>query len=202
MRTIVFVSLIAAVGLLGGVVVFRGGGDANATRQPEAAANACGTDDFDRYDAGASVEGHKKSKLVRRCEPDVGAPTRINMSVTFYGSCEPAGSDGGCAPPVQVQSWPSCEHNLALYEKYPAADGTTEEYTRTTIRGVPAAIFEAGQRIELYTARSTLVVFAENKGLARATANHLVGVHAGRLVRATEDLPAPAKGAMEDMIDC
>ena len=79
---------------------------------------------------------------------------------------------------------------------------TTEQYTKTKIRGVPAAIFDGGRRSEVYTAKTTLVVFAENTGLARSAANRLVGVHAGRVVHETNELPAPVEGAMEDKLAC
>lgn len=122
--------------------------------------------------------------------------------MTFYGTCTPPATEGGCAPPLQIASWPACERNLALYEKYPAPDGTTDPYTTTTIRGVPAAIFDGGQQIELYTAATTVVVFAENPGLARAAALRLTGVHDGRIVRESEDLPSPVKGAVSGDIEC
>lgn len=185
---------VAAIGIL------DRGGDAAATRA--VGTPDCGPVEFDRYDAGASVNGLQKSDTVRVCEPDVGAPTRVNKSVTFYGTCTPASSDGGCAPPVQVASWPSCERNLSLYKKYPAPDGTTEPYTMTTIRGVPAAIFDGGQQIEVYTAATTIVIFSENSGLARAAASRLTGVHGGRVVRPTDDLPVPAEGALAGELTC
>jgi hypothetical protein len=152
MRAVLVLVVLAVAGVVAGLTISVGG-DANAGAASEAAGGVGerAAVDFDHYDAGAAVEGIQKSETVRRCEPDVGAPTRINMVVTFYGSCEPAGSDGGCAPPVQVQSWPSCERNLALYEKYPEPDGPAKQYTKTTIRGVPAAIFDDGRRIEVYT---------------------------------------------------
>jgi hypothetical protein len=136
------------------------------------------------------------------CEPDTGAPTRVNKVVTFYGTCNPASNDGRCAPPLQVASWPACERNLALYEKYPAPDGTTDPYTRTTIRGVPAAIFDGGQQIEVYTADTTVVIFSEKAGLAKAAANRLTGIHDGRRVTGTEDLPVPVKGALAGNLTC
>jgi hypothetical protein len=138
----------------------------------------------------------QKAETVRMCEPDTGAPTRIDKSVTLYGTCSPASNGGRCAPPLQVASWPACERNLALYEKYPAPDGTTDPYTMTTIRGVPAAIFDGGQQIEIYAAETTIVVFSEKAALARAAASRLTGVHGGRRVTRADDLPAPAKGAL------
>jgi hypothetical protein len=77
-----------------------------------------------------------------------------------------------------------------------------KSYTRTTIRGVPAAIFDGGRQIEVYTAATTIVVFSEKAGLAKAAASRLTGVHDGRRVTATEDLPAPVEGALAGDLTC
>jgi len=201
-RAIVVVLVMVALGGAAAVWMLSTGGGADATGASAAIAGAadCDAVEFDRYDAGAAVDGFTKGKTTRQCEPDVGAPTRLNMVVTVYGSCNPPGSDGGCAPPLQVQSWPSCEHNLALYEKYPGR--STKKYTRTTIRVVPATILQGGRRIELYTAKTTLVVFGERAALTAAAAERLTGVHQGRVVRATDDLPEPAAGALEGKLAC
>jgi len=203
MRAILVVFAIA-LGFVAVAVLSGSDRELEAVGAPSAAAEPadCGSVGFDRYDVGAELGGVQKAETVRMCEPDTGAPTRINKSVTFYGSCNPASNGGACAPPLQVASWPACERNLALYDKYPAPDGSTDSYTRTTIRGVPAAIFDGGQQIEVYTAATTVVIFSEKHGLAKAAASRLTGVHDGRLVPNTEDLPAPVPGALAGELKC
>jgi hypothetical protein len=46
-----------------------------------------------------------------------------------YGTCEPAGSDGGCAPPLQLQIQPLCTH-LGTVARAPI-------WRRRTVRGAP-----------------------------------------------------------------
>jgi hypothetical protein len=203
MRSILLLIALALGGIGTASLVSVGGkSDATAVSQATADAAACGAVDFDHNDAGTAVDGIKKSTTVRRCEPDVGAPTRINMVAALYGRCEPVSGDGGCAPPLQVQSWPACERNLALYEKYPGPGGATIEYTEIVIRGAPAAIFDNGHRIEVYTGDATIVVFGENEALTRAAAHRLTGVHGDRVVPRTEAFPAPAAGAIAGKLTC
>jgi hypothetical protein len=199
------VLVMAAVVLAGGTLALtrsEPAGDAQATRAATSAAAAdhCNAVEFGRFDAGPQVEGLRKGDVVHRCEPDVGAPTRLNMVVTTYGDCVAKG-DMGCAPPVQVQTWPACERNLALYELYPGPNGPVH-FERTSLRGAPAAVFENGRRIEVYSGATTIVVFGANRGLARAAANQLAGVERGRVVNESDDLPAPVDGAMAGKLEC
>jgi hypothetical protein len=71
-----------------------------------------------------------------------------------------------------VQSWPACERNIALYSQYPGPEGPTP-YTLTTMRGVPAAVFDDGDRIEVYTGDATVVVFADDPAVAQAAVDSL-----------------------------
>lgn len=41
---------------------------------------------------------------------------RANFASLIYGDCE-ASSDAGCAPPLEIQTWPACERNAGTYEK-------------------------------------------------------------------------------------
>jgi hypothetical protein len=200
----ILVACALAVGFAAVALLNRGDPEVEAVSAPASAAEPaeCGSVRFDRYDVGPDFDGTKKTDTVRMCEPDTGAPTGVNKWVTMYGVCDPASNGGACAPPLQIASWPACERNLALYEKYPAPDGTAKSYTRTTIRGVPAAIFDGGRQIEVYTAATTIVVFSEKAGLAKAAATRLTGVHDGRRVTATEDLPAPVEGALAGDLTC
>jgi hypothetical protein len=55
---------------------------------------------FPEYDAGRDVAGHTLQAVVTNCGS--------RPFVTYvYGTCK-AGSDSGCAPPVEVQTWSYC----------------------------------------------------------------------------------------------
>jgi hypothetical protein len=87
----------------------------------------------------------------------------------IYGDCRPASPDGGCAPPVEVQVWPAGRRSLVSYDGL--RGGSPPELTR--VRGSPAAFFDAGTRLELYTAEVTVVVFARTQAQVERIADAL-----------------------------
>jgi hypothetical protein len=61
---------------------------------------------------GPRFEGLDLSAVLRRCDkPYPGEPLRANWVSFIYGTCEisPEQTEGGCAPPLEVQSSPACE---------------------------------------------------------------------------------------------
>ena len=124
--------------------------------------------DFPLYYAGDEVEGLPLTAVLRR---DDSAEY-----VSFvYGDCTPS-SDGGCAPPAEVQVWPGAVRNLGSYDASAPGRPIPEQ---TRIRGRPAAVFEDGARIEVYADGATIVVFAHTTELARAIAESLRCVREG-----------------------
>lgn len=102
--------------------------------------------------AGEQVDGLPLVAIVRRDD------TADYVSFV-YGDCRPASSEGGCAPPAEIQVWPADRRSLGSYGTSPGA--VSPELTR--IRGSPAAFFDAGTRLEIYTAEVTVVVFAGSR---------------------------------------
>lgn len=188
----------AATALL--AVLLPGGGSATATSRFV----ACADSRFDTYDAGPRFKHLERVHRGRNCEnpQDNSAPVRMNNRTSIYGDCVPIGNDGGCPPPLEIQSWPACERNLALYAAYPSPDGEAAPYQRTRIRGTEAAVFQEGERIEVYTGDATIVVMGESAGLTRAAANALVGRRGDRPVDGGEPLPAPGEGALAGTARC
>lgn len=160
---------------------------------------ACPADNrinFDHYDAGPRVGEYDLERSVRTCEPLTGsAPTRINSSTTLYGTCKPTSDDGGCPLPVAIESWPACERNLSLYAR-------SVRYTRTTVRGAPAARFEEGNLLEIYTGDATIAISGWTAELVATAARQLTGTHNGRPIIMADDLPAPARGALTGELRC
>ena len=102
------------------------------------------------YSAGGRVDGLPLSAILQRDDT-------AHFVSFVYGDCEPSG-DAGCAPPAEVQVWPACRRNLALYEDASSSGGSPEPIM---VRGVPAVLFDEGTRLELETQQSTVVVFAD-----------------------------------------
>lgn len=198
--------LLAAALAWGALATIHAGSDRASAGAPPSPCAA----PIDRVDLGSSFEGLAADRS-RRCEqpsaaelalpPNAKPPTSgVNMQLAVYGSCAPT-ADSGCAPPLQVQVWRACERNVSLYTRYPGPNGPIS-FTRTTIRGVPAAIFDDGYRIELYAGDDTIVIFADTAARARAAAEALRGTVHGASRTAGEDLPAPAPGALSGTATC
>ena len=103
--------------------------------------------------AGERVDGLPLVAIVRRDD------TADYVSFV-YGDCRPSSPDGGCAPPAEIQVWPAGRRNLGSYDPSRGGSGPIE---LTTIRGSPAAFFDAETRLELYTTQLTVVLFARSR---------------------------------------
>jgi hypothetical protein len=122
---------------------------------------------FRAYYLGASfraLDGHDADVYCSR-EPAPGYPGSASVSYG-YGDCHAAG-DNGCALPLEVQSAPLCERHPALYEDEP---GHRYPHRSLRIRGVPAASYDGGTRLEVYTRQTTIVLFGERPKLLRRAA--------------------------------
>ena len=137
------------------------------------------------YHLGSSFEG-----LPLTAAPDArGGPASGSQGVDFiYGTCDPGGGpfdEGGCAPPLSVQTWSACERYIALL---------ADPYRRTKVRSVPAAYIDGDTRLELQTGELTVVIFARTLDQARRAAKALRSLD-GRIAPA-EELPPPVTGAL------
>lgn len=143
-------------------------------------------DEFRLFSAGRSVDGHPLTAVLRRDD-------RANYVSFVYGDCE-ADDDEGCSPHAEVQVWPVCRRNLALYDGVaPRAASPVPE--RVRVRGVPGAFFESGTRLELETGRSLVVVFAASREQALRIAAELEALD-GSVVEGSP-LPPPAVDCWE-----
>jgi hypothetical protein len=113
--------------------------------------------------------------------------------LTFvYGDCEiPFGTDGGCAPPLEVQVWP-------IERRPPGIISEMIECKKVTVRGAPGAFF--GGDLDLYVGEQTVVIFADSSKRALRAANALRPVDADRAT--TDDLPAPSVDADAGLARC
>ncbi len=148
-------------------------------------------DEFRLFSPGRSVDGHALTAVLRRDD-------RASYVSFVYGDCA-AERDTGCAPPVEVQTWPLCRRSLALYDSGAAPGSARPE--RVLVRGVPGALFDQGTRLELETGQSLVVVFARSRELALRIADELEAVDGS--VAAGSPLPPPAAGREKGgAIDC
>jgi hypothetical protein len=146
-------------------------------------------DEFPVYSAGDRVEGLPLVAVQRRDD------TADYVSFV-YGDC-PADDESGCAPPAEIQVWPACRRNLALYDSVQPGDRNPE---RVLTRGVAAAFFDGGTRLELQTGTSTVVIFAESRVPALRIAAALRALDGS--VKPGHPLPQPEPGARGGAMDC
>ena len=191
-KALILLSVIAAVGATAGFAATHRGSAVSPPDAPKgnfSIAQAQAFTDFPLYNAGSSLDDMPLAVFY-----DTGG---FSPSVSFiYGDCQ-ATDDMGCAPPVQVQVWPACIRNPSLYQSSRPGALTPET---TSIRGVPAAFFEDGHRLEIQTGTSTVVVFARTRDEVLQVASALRGVNLP--VQASDRLPQPAAGALDGKLGC
>lgn len=224
-------ALLAAATLIGGVLVVL---VAAATQQgtfavARAAANdssptatahlPCTSENdpanFTFYSVGAEFEGLTVTHDMRVCyEPSAGEFIKPNYVSYIYSDCglipelQPPGAFIDCPNVLEIQTWPTCERSLADYELDPGVPLPQEPLGMR--RGVPAFAFDAGNRVELFTGSSTVVIFAAEphriasvvaalRPAPPATPPASPVAHTGAAIG---DLPAPSLGAMTGSLSC
>lgn len=117
------------------------------------------TRNFDVFSLGPNFEQLPETDMIRRCDPPDPQEGSANFVSYIYGDCQPdmTDEDPSCAAPLEIQSWPACQRNLASYSQGP--DWATVDYTLTTVNGLPGATFDDGMRVEVYTGTTTVVIF-------------------------------------------
>jgi hypothetical protein len=160
------------------------------------------------YSVGSEFDGDALTAIHHRVGAETRAPVRADYVSLKYGTCEPD-SDSGCAAPLEMQTWPACKRNRSMYLLAPDIDGDGPgkaiPYPRedVTVRGVPAAFFDSGSRLELYTGEVTIVLFGRTRTQLLEAAAALEGANeAVAAIDPGEALPAPVAGALEGKLGC
>jgi hypothetical protein len=177
--------------VLGLVLVAAGpaGGGRTSSRTSFSLEQARAFDEYPLFDAGSRVEGLPLTAVLRRDD------TASYVSFV-YGDCV-ASVDAGCTPPAEIQVWPACRRSLALYD---AESPESPAHERVVTRGVPAALFDDGTRLELQTGRSTVVVFGDSRERVLRIAAALRALDGS--VAAGAPLPAPVAVGIGGAMDC
>jgi hypothetical protein len=117
---------------------------------------------FTAYQAGPSFDGLPMTSAASY-RAVIGKDERPQEQVTYwYGSCMDM-SGAPCDPPIQVQSSPQRLKNVNLYNDGPAPP----KYTLVRIRGVPAALFNRGRTLEIYTGKTTISIYGDRPAQVR-----------------------------------
>lgn len=140
----------------------------NSNNRPAAEAQAqASSPPFQVYHVGSILETLKMNEAVRQhiatdpAAPEIGRRDNVTY---LYGECPTLSaseieSEGGCLPPIEVQSTPLCEKHVGLYLD---PELGAWEYESKTIKGVPAASFDGGRILEIYTGTTTITIYGDD----------------------------------------
>jgi hypothetical protein len=123
-------------------------------------------------------------------EIDPRSLVRAHSVSYIYGTCK-ATSELGCAPPLDIQTWPACERSPADYS---VAGEPLKPSEVLELRGVPAR-FYGDDRLELSTGALTIVFFGDSRDLLLAAAEELrTTASSPRQIDSRGPLPPPVPG--------
>lgn len=153
---------------------------------------------FRQYDLGSRFGSLNAVRTIRRCDrPYPGERIRANFFERQYAHCN------DCEPVVSVQSWPACERGHSDVTEPPPGGLPLPETRQLRLRQVPALYFVQDRRLELYTGKTTLVLFGSNLASLRRAALKLRTRRGARpVVAADAALPAPSRGALQGTLRC
>jgi hypothetical protein len=160
---------------------------------------------FTAYNLGSKFDSLPLTSVERSCfapppeKHHLGEPASVAWTSTAtYGTCTPEGFEGGCAPPLEIQSGPECNRNFSSHGvvKPARALRPRKSFFLSGSHKIPTAALEYGRfgaTLEMYTGQTTVVIFSYGNpdppslarlaahALARLSAPKLSGVSAGRL---------------------
>jgi hypothetical protein len=220
LRTRALIATIAVAGTTAGLVASGAGGQSSPPPAVEQAIldqaaldhSLKGCDSrLEEFDVGPSLAGLERVHREVVCtdpqpvrtqaaggEIDPNSLGRGHFVASVYGTCK-ATSDGGCAPPLQIQTWPACERSAADY----TMEGQRLQPTDVLeVRGAPAR-FYGDDRLELSIRNVTVVVFGDSRDLVLSAAKALRTTPGSpKRVDPGEAFPAPVLGAQDGTLHC
>jgi hypothetical protein len=112
----------------------------------------------------------------------------------YYGDCDPPSglfAEGGCELPLQIQNYSTCRRWASLLsDKSEIFDFRGAKATGSGI-GIEAPV-------EIFTGRTTVVIFAGKRSVARSAARQLRTIREARPSR----LPPPVPGSLWGELPC
>lgn len=160
-------------------------------------AHARAFDAYRLYYPGAEVTGLQLEVVLRGRATNRHARQQGRRAAywTFvYGDCTPPPVEGGCAPPLEVQVWSACVRSFSSI--------TFRKRHLYKFRGTRATggsdLYEVVP-MEIFTGRTTIVVFGNDKSLIKSAARELREVHQDA---ASPRLPPPAAGSIRGKLPC
>lgn len=173
---------IVGLSLLCGLTFSAGGSAAGAPNLNEVKK----FDAYSVYYAGQAVGRSHLDQIEKRDWQGKGR--RIDW-IFHYADCTQPGRWGGCSFPLQIQIYSTCRRWADAYPGRPRL---------FNFRGAKAAWVPTAGSLEIYTGRTTVVIFGDDRRIARRAARLTRNV---RRVRPTR-LPPPVRGSLYGKLPC
>lgn len=143
--------------------------------------------------AGLSLEAVVQGWATNRHARQQGR-RRIYWSF-IYGDCTPPPSEGGCAPPLEVQVWSACVRSVSPVK---VRKHRLYEFRGAKATGGGDGPYEVSP-MEIFTGRTTIIVFGGDRSLIKTAARALREVHQ---TQAAPRLSPPARGSLQHKLPC
>ena len=160
-------------------------------------ADAQAFDAYHLYYSGTEVAGLPLEAVVqgRATNRHAREQGRRRIYWTFiYGDCTPPPSEGGCAPPLEVQVWSACVRSVSPIE--------VRKHHLYEFRGAKATGGDGRYEVspmEIFTGHTTIIVFGDERSLIKTAARELREVHR---TQAAPRLSPPARGSLQQKLPC
>jgi hypothetical protein len=146
-------------------------------------------DAYHVYYAGFEVAGLPLEQVIKSEVRKQGK--RSSNWDLIYGDCTPPPTgEGGCGLPLDIQNWSTCLRWAAAYPGKPHL---------FDFRGAKAAWVPTAGSLEIYTGRTTVVIFARTPFVAKSAARLMRDVNQ---VQAPSHLPPPFPGSLYGKLPC
>ena len=161
------------------------GAASSGLAKPASLGNVKAFDAYSVYYAGQAISGVPLEEV----EGDAWPDEKLRGWSFSYGDCALPEGEGGRSAPLQIQNYPTCRRWASAYPGEPRL---------FSFRGAKAAWVSSAGSLEIYTGRTTVVIFAHRAMLAKRASRLLRGVRESRPTR----LPPPAPGSLWGDLPC
>lgn len=198
------VSRVAGLSFLCGFLLSGCGADDPGASDPPSLSQVKKFDPYRVYYAGEKVDALPLEGI-----SDARAGRWIYWNFS-YGDCDPPSgffAEGGCSLPLSVQNWSTCYRWANMFSRSRNPHGLFDPRRAKAapnrrlfdFRGAKATGGEGGSELEIFTGRTTVVIFAHKRDVAKSAARQLRGV---RQARMPSLLPPPAPGSLQGKLPC